>query len=146
MTTSFMLRIASALSALFAIGHSLAGFQDWSPFGANPVFDAMRTTQFDVATGTRTYLDLYVGLGWTVSVFMLLQTVLLWQLAWLARTNLAQARAMLVPFAIAALATAVIAWRLIDPVPALFSLALLVALLLAWFARRPADASASPAL
>jgi hypothetical protein len=138
MTTTFMLRVASAISALFAIGHSLGGLQKWSPFGDNPVIRAMAGTHFHTMGGSRSYLDFYLGLGWTITVFMVLQTVLLWQLASLARTNLAQARAMILPFALAALATGILAWRLIDPIPAAFSAALLVALLFAWFAERSA--------
>ncbi len=139
MSTKLMLRIASGVSALFTIGHSLGGLKHWSPFADNPVLRAMTDTHFPVRGGSRTYLELYLGLGWTISVLMALQTVLLWQLASLARTNPAQVRAMIVPFAVAALAIGVIAWRLIDPVPALFSVALLIALLCAWFAeRRPA--------
>src|SRR5690348_14505900 len=103
MTTSFMLRVASAISALFTVGHSLGGLQHWSPVPDNPLLQAMTAARFQVMDVTRSYLDLYVGLGWTVSVFMALQTVLLWQIAGLARTHLAQARAMILPFALAAL-------------------------------------------
>jgi hypothetical protein len=137
MTTNFMLRVASAISALFTIGHSLGGLQHWSPVPDNPVLQAMAATHFHVMGVSRSYLQLYEGLGWTVSVFMALQTVLLWQLASLARSNLPQARAMVVPFILAALACGIVAWRLVLPVPALFSAALLVALLLAWLAERP---------
>ena len=140
MTTTTMLRVASAISALFTIGHSLGGLQNWSPFENNPVLEAMTATHFQAMGVSRSYLQLYVGLGWTLSVFMALQTVLLWQIASLARTNLALTRAMTVPFILATLATGVIAWRLILPVPALFSAALLVALLCAWFAERRATA------
>jgi hypothetical protein len=140
MTTTFMLRVASTISALFTIGHSLGGLQNWSPFENNPVLEAMTATHFQAMGVSRSYLQLYVGLGWTLSVFMALQTVLLWQIASFARTNLALARAMTVPFILATLMTGLIAWRLILPVPALFSAALLVALLCAWLAERRAAA------
>ena len=140
MTTTFMLRVASAISALFAIGHSLGGLQHWSPFADNLVLHAMTAVHFHVMGVNRSYLQLYDGLGWTISVFMAMQTVLLWQLAALARTNSGQARAMIVPIALAALANGIIAWRLILPVPALFSAVLLAALVLAWFAERRAAA------
>ena len=139
MTTSFMLRVASAISALFAFGHSIGGLRHWSPFDNNPVLEAMTGVHFHVMGVSRSYLELYTGLGWTLSVFMALQTVLLWQLASLARTNLAQARAMTVPFIVATLANTILAWFLILPVPSLFSAVLLLALLLAWFTERPAQ-------
>ena len=67
MTTTFMLRVASAISALFTIGHSLGGLENWSPFGDNPVIRAMAATHFHTAGGSRSYLDFYLGLGWTVN-------------------------------------------------------------------------------
>ena len=43
---------------------------------------------------------------------------------------------MIAAFALAALATGIIAWRLIFPVPALFSAMLFVALAAAWWTAR----------
>jgi hypothetical protein len=128
MTTSRTLRIASIISLLFTLGHSVGGLQKWSPTEDNAVLKAMTDVHFPAMGVSRSYLDLYLGMGWTISVFMLLQTVLLWQMASLARTNAAQLRGMIAAFALAALASGVIAWRLILPVPALFSAALAIAL------------------
>ena len=96
----------------------------------------MTGTHFQVMGVSRSYLDLYLGLGWTVGVFLALQTVLLWQLASLARTGAAQARPMIAAFALATLASGIIAWRLILPVPALFSALLLLALVAAYWTAR----------
>jgi hypothetical protein len=137
MTTTFTLRIAAAISLLFTVGHSIGGLQKWSPFGDNAVFQAMSGVHFHAMGVTRSYLDLYLGLGWSLSVFMLLQTVLLWQLAALARTSAAQVRPMIAAFALATLATGLIAWRLVLPVPALCSAALLLALVAAYWSARP---------
>jgi hypothetical protein len=137
MTTMFMLRVASAISLLFTLGHSLGGLQKWSPVGDNLVLKAMTQTRFQMMGVSRSYFDLYVGLGWTISVFMLLQTVLLWQLASVARTSVAQVRPLIAAFALATLATGIIAWRLILPVPALFSAVLLLALVAAYWTARP---------
>jgi hypothetical protein len=65
---------------------------------------------------------------------MLLQTVLLWQLSSLARTNAAALRPMIVGFAVATLASGIIAWRFIFPLPAFFSAALVIALVVAYVA------------
>lgn len=136
MTTKLMLRIASMISLLFAIGHSLGGLQKWSPTADNAVLKAMTDVHFRTMGVSRSYLDLYLGLGWTISVFMLLQTILLWQMASLAGTNAAQVRPMIVPFALAALATGILAAIFILPVPAVFSAVLFVSLVLALLARR----------
>jgi hypothetical protein len=136
MTTTFMLRVASAISFLFTLAHSLGGLRQWSPTADNDVLRTMTGTRFPMMGVNRSYLDLYLGLGWSISVFMLLQTVLLWQLATLARTNVAQVRPMIAAFALATLATCLIAWRLIFTVPAVFSAALLLTLTAAsWTAR-----------
>jgi hypothetical protein len=137
MTTTFMLRVASAISLLFTVGHSVGGLQKWSPTPDNSVLDAMTGTHFPVMGVSRSYLDLYLGLGWTISVFMALQTVLLWQLATMARTNPAQVRPMIAAFALATLASGIIAWLLIFPVPALFSAVLSAALVAAHWTARP---------
>ena len=52
----------------------------------------------------------------------------------MARTNPAGARPLIAAFALAALASGVIAWRFIFPVPVLFSAALLIALAVAFVA------------
>jgi hypothetical protein len=128
MTTAVLLRISAAISLLFAIGHSLGGLKKWSPMGENEVLKAMETVRFDTMGANRSYLDFFLGFGWSLSVAMLLQSVLLWQLASLARSNAAQVRPMIAAFALATLASGAIAWSFIFPVPALFSGALLIAL------------------
>ena len=136
MSTSLMLRVAAVISLLFAVGHSLGGLSHWSPVPDNPVLRAMTDTRFDVMGFSRSYLDLYVGLGWSISVFMLLQAILLWQLAPLARTEPARVKPMVAAFAAAALANGLIALVFLFAIPAAFSAALLVALVLAWLAPR----------
>src|SRR5689334_2143003 len=132
MTTTLLLRIASVISLVFTAGHTLGGLQKWSPMGENEVLRAMTSVRFDTMGANRSYLDFFMGFGWSISVFMLLQTVLLWQLASLARANPALVRPMVAVFALATLASGVIAWRLIFPIPALFSGALVVVLVAAY--------------
>jgi hypothetical protein len=132
MTTAVLLRISAAISLLFAIGHSLGGLKKWSPMGENEVLKAMETVRFDTMGVNRSYLDFFLGFGWSLSVTMLLQSVLLWQLASLARSDAAQVRPMIAAFALATLAGGAIAWLFIFPVPALFSAALLIVLVAAY--------------
>jgi hypothetical protein len=132
MTTAVLLRISAVISLLFTIGHSLGGTKRWSPMGENDVLKAMETVRFDTMGVNRSYLDFFMGFGWSLSVAMLLQSVLLWQLASLARSNAAQVRPMIAAFALATLAGGAIAWIFIFPVPALFSAALLIVLVAAY--------------
>ena len=132
MTTTVLLRIASVISLVFTAGHTLGGLRKWSPMGENEVLKAMTDVRFDTMGANRSYLDFFMGFGWSISVLMLLQTVLLWQLASLARADPARVRPMIAVFALATLAAGVIAWRFIFPIPALFSSALLIVLLAAY--------------
>jgi hypothetical protein len=132
MTATVLLRISAVISLLFAIGHSLGGMKKWSPMGENEVLKSMSTVKFDVMGASRSYLDFFMGFGWSISVALLLQSALLWQLASLARVNGAQVRPMVAMFAVASLASSVIAWRFIFPVPALFSAVLLIILVAAY--------------
>ena len=132
MTTSLLLRISAVISLVFALGHSLGGLKRWSPMGENEVLKAMETVRFDTMGANRSYLDFFMGFGWSLTVAMLLQSVLLWQLASLARTDAAQVRPMIAAFAVATLAGGIIAWQFIFPVPALFSAALLIVLVAAY--------------
>lgn len=94
--------------------------------GDNEVLRAMTAVRFDTMGAHRSYLDFYMGFGWSITVAMVMQTVLLWQMASLARTNPASVRPMIALIALATVASGVIAWRFIFPVPALFSTALVI--------------------
>jgi hypothetical protein len=134
--TTLLLRIASVISLLFTVGHTMGGLRKWSPMGDNAVLEAMTGVRFDTMGATRSYLDFFMGFGWSISVFMLMQTILLWQLASLARTDPARLRPIIAVIALATIASGVIAWRFIFQVPALFSGVLAIALALAYVSAR----------
>jgi hypothetical protein len=134
MSTTVSLRIAAGISLLFTLGHALGGLQKWSPMGDNDVLRRMTAFHFDAMGARRSYLDFFLGFGWSIAVAMLLQTVLLWQMASLARTQPQAVRPMIAAFAAATFAAGIIAWRFIFPVPALFSAALLIPLVWAYVA------------
>lgn len=136
MTMTLLLRISCAVSLLFALGHSAGGLRKWSPMGDNDVLTAMTTVRFNVMGASRSYMDLYMGFGWSIAIAMILQTALLWNMSTVARTDLAAVRPMVALMALATAASGVIAWRFIFVVPALFSIALLVPLMLALIAKR----------
>jgi hypothetical protein len=136
MKTTLLLRIASGISLLFAAGHALGGTSDWSPVGETEVLNTMRTVRFDVMGVSRTYLDFYHGFGHTLTVFLVLQAIVLWQLAALAKNAPLQTRGMVASFALASLASGIISWKFILPIPAAFSAVLTVCLALAYFRAR----------
>src|SRR5262245_28352826 len=131
-STTLLLRTASVISLLFTAGHTLRGLKKWSPMGENEVLRAMATVRFETMGANRSYFDFFMGFGWSISVAMLLQTVLLWQIASMDRTNSVQLRPMIAVFALATLASGMVAWRFIFPMPAVFSGVLLLTLLAAY--------------
>src|SRR5262245_2404409 len=136
MTTTLWLRISSVVSLLFAAGHALGGRKHWSPMGETDVLRAMRDVRFDVMGSSRSYLDFYEGFGHSLTVSMLLQALLLWQMASLARTEQARRRRRIAAFVLATIAGGVVAWLWIIPIPALFSAVLAACLAVAFFLAR----------
>jgi hypothetical protein len=132
MTTTLWLRISSIIALLFAAGHTLGGRKYWSPMGDNAVFQEMKKVHFDTMGVNRSYLDFYMGFGYSLSVAMIMQAVLLWQLSILARNNAVALRPIIAVMAVAAAASGIIAWRFIFLVPALSSLVLMVSLSVAY--------------
>src|SRR5262252_3390187 len=107
--TTRLLRIAAVISVLFTAGHTMGGLNKWSPMGDNAVLNAMTDVRFDTMGANRSYLDFFMGFGWSISVFMLMQSILLWQLASLAKTDAARLRPMIAVIALATAAAGVIA-------------------------------------
>jgi hypothetical protein len=135
-SATLWLRVSSVISLFFAAGHTLGGRKDWSPQGESNVLRSMRTFRFEVFGVSRTYLDFYRGFGFTLSVTLILQAVVLWQLATLARTAPLQARPMVAAFALASLASALLSWRFIFPLPTVFAGVLTACLAMAFFSAR----------
>ena len=146
MTTTLWLRISAAIALLFAAGHTLGGLKYWSPMGDNPVLQSMRSVRFDTMGANRSYFDFFMGFGHSISVLQVMEAVLLWQLATLARSNALSVRPMIAVIGLATAACGVIAWRFIFPVPALFSLVLVLTLSVAYVRTRslPAAAGRTP--
>ncbi|RUL79944.1 LIC_13387 family protein [Dyella choica] len=134
MKPSLLLRIASVLTLLLAVGHTTGGLSFWSPAGETDVLRAMRSFHFDAAGASRTYLDFYLGFGYVNSVYLFLQTVVLWQLASLAKTDAVRVRPLIGSLLLASVASAALAWRFIFVVPVVSFLAIAVCLGLAFYA------------
>jgi hypothetical protein len=133
MNATIALRITSIVTLLLDIGHTLGGNHSWSPGGENDTTRAMRAFHMDVLGVSRSYHDFYIGFGYSLSVFMLLQTVLLWQLSGLARTQPRVVRPLVLSFLLASLASAFIAWELLFIIPVVFLLAVSASLAGSYF-------------
>jgi len=115
--TPLLLRIASILSLLLAAGHTAGGFSFWSPEGETEVLRAMRSFHFDIAGVSRSYLDFYLGFGFINSIYLLVQAVVLWQLASMAQVDPIRVRPLVGSFFVASAASAFLAWKFIFAVP-----------------------------
>jgi hypothetical protein len=133
MTTSLMLRIAAAITLLYFTGHTLGS--PWIP-AAGPleasVVEAMKTHQFEALGSSRTYWDFYYGFGWAISGFLLLQAVVLWQLAGLARTSPPTLRPIIAAFLASFALNAFVAWKFFFAVPAAMAVAIAACLAIAF--------------
>lgn len=137
-SSALWLRAASIVTFLYALGHTLGARQSWSPSGETEVLQAMRTFQFDAMGATRTYFDFYLGFGLYISILMLLEAVLIWQLAAQDRDG-GRVRPMIGALVLANLAGTLVAWRFIFILPTIFSVAVTVCLMVAFlFAGRRA--------
>ena len=132
---TFFLRVASVLSLLHCIGHTIGGvFSVDAPSGTKEgaVVEAMKSNQFDVMGATRSYWDFFIGYGLTISVSELLQAVIFWHLAGLAKTDPRRMRPIIAAFLLANLAFTMLAWRYFFIPPLLGDLLITIALGLAY--------------
>ncbi|HEV2680753.1 MAG TPA: hypothetical protein VGV14_09665 [Rhodanobacter sp.] len=134
MKPSLLLRIASIITLLLAVGHTSGGLSFWSPGGETEVLRAMRSFHFDAGGVSRTYLDFYLGFGFIVSVYLLAQTVVLWQLASMAKADPIRVRPLVGSFLLASVVSAILCWRFIFLLPVVSFTAVAVCLGLAFYA------------
>jgi putative flippase GtrA len=130
------LRVSAGLSLLLALAHTSGGLQHWSPPGETDVLRSMDTFHFDALGSQRSYLDFYLGFGYVVSLYMFAQSLLLWQMASLARSSNAKLRPMVATFLAVGLGASALGWALFFLLPAVSNLAISICLALAWIAGR----------
>jgi hypothetical protein len=113
-----MLRIAAAITLLFCVAHTSG--TPWTP-AAGPldatVIEAMKAHRFDALGVSRTYWDFYYGFGWIIAGYLLLQAVVLWQMAALARANPSTVRPVIASFLVSFALNAFLAQKFFFAVP-----------------------------
>jgi len=131
MSPSLLLRIAAVLTLLYCAGHTMG--MPWTP-SVRPqdiaVLDAMKSDRFEVLGSTRSYWDFYIGFGISISVYLALQAIVLWQLAPLAKEAGARVRPIIGVFLAGFVANALVVWLYFFWVPLVFAIA--IATTLAW--------------
>jgi hypothetical protein len=99
----------------------------------------MKSNQFDVMGATRSFWDFFIGFGLTISVSSLVQAVVFWQLADLAKTEPRRIRPIIAAFLFANLGFAVLAWRYFFMPPLVGAVLITIALGLAYSSKRTAE-------
>lgn len=132
MRSSLFLRIGSVITLLFAAGHTLGALESWSPVGDTAVLQAMKAFRFEAMGVSRTYWDFYFGFGLFISVLLLAQAAVLWQLATIAKTDSTRLRPVIASLFLASVACALVAWKFIFAAPIIFSVAIAACLSLAF--------------
>jgi hypothetical protein len=128
---SILLRIASAITLLYFAGHTLG--MPWTPSrGPEEItlLEAMKSHRFNLMGSVRTYWDFYFGFGILISVYLLVQAVVLWQLATLAKTDAVRVRPFVASFFISYVANAILVWKFFFALPLVMAIA--IAICLAW--------------
>lgn len=89
MSSTLFLRIASVLTLIHCAGHTIGGVFGKPQNGAEEiaVIETMKAHQFNVMGSMRAYWDFFFGYGLVLSVTLLIQGVLFWQLGSLIKTN-----------------------------------------------------------
>ena len=130
------LRVAAVFTLLYCAGHT-SGIP-WTPYTdaeATSVVETMKSHSFEEQGFKGTYWDIYIGFGLVISVYLLVQAVVLWQTASLARTDAVRVRPIVVSFFIAFVINTALSWKYFFVVPVvmagLIAICLAIALVLA---------------
>ena len=100
MTATLFLRIASVLSLMNCMLHTVGGVFGSPQHGAEEiaVIETMKSHRFDVMGSMRSYWDFLFGYGLFGTIGLLVQAILFWQLASFAKTNPAWTRPIVALF------------------------------------------------
>ena len=135
------LRIASVLTFIHSILHTIGGVFGKPVNGAAAAVAAHMRTTFPVFGLTRSYSDFYLGMGLGVTIFLTMDALLMWILASLAKRDAARVRPLMVVFALGYLAFAVNSFTFFFQAPVVVELLIVACLIAAIVTAKPIDAS-----
>jgi hypothetical protein len=107
MKPAIFLRIASVLTLIHAILHTIGGVFGKPVHAAAAVVAAMQSTRFPVFGVTRSYADFYLGMGLGATIFLTVEGVVFWLLGSLIKADGARLRPILAVFMLGYLVFAV---------------------------------------
>jgi hypothetical protein len=116
----FWLRLAAVASLLLAAAHTV-GFTQTQPGVQLATRKVMEAAPFDLGGSMRTYWDVYVGFGLTISAMMFGQAVVLWLLARQETRRPGESRPLVAVLFLSSLAVAALSWRYLFIAPQVVS-------------------------
>ncbi len=121
-----LLRIAALLALLQCIGHGTLFVTYVPKHGPDEVavVDAMSTQYFSFSGHLRSYWDMYFGYGLMAVLNCLIEAVLFWQLAVIAKTSPHSVRPAAALFLLANLGYTALVWTYFFPLPGYFDMAI----------------------
>jgi hypothetical protein len=132
------LRIASVLTFVHTVLHTIGGaFGTAAPGAQQTAVLAMKTNQFPVMGVTRSYWDFHLGFSWFVSVMLLVEAIVFWQLGSLAKTGVWRLRPILLTFLVGYMCLATDAFAYFFAPPAIVEIMIALCLGLAALTCRP---------
>jgi hypothetical protein len=142
----FWLRFAAVTSLLLAAAHTV-GFTKTHAGVQLATRKVMEAAPFDLAGSMRTYWDVYVGFGLTISAMMCGQAVVLWLLAQQETRHPGESRPLLAVLFLSNLAVVALSWRYLFIAPQVVSavIALAIGAAFATMGRPSAQPSAAVA-
>ncbi len=140
MKTVLFLRIASVLTLVHSILHTVGGVFGKPANGVAAAVAAHMRTRFEVFGVTRSYSDFYMGMGLGVTIFLTMDALSLWILASMAKDDASRLRPLIAVFAIGYLAFALNSYTFFFAMPVVAEL-LIVACLIAAFLTAGSSAS-----
>jgi hypothetical protein len=143
MKPALFLRIASVLTLIHAIMHTIGGvFGKPQPSVAAMVAATMQSNRFPVLGVTRRYADFYRGMGLGITISLTMETIVFWLLASLGKSDAARLRPVLAVFLVGYLALAVNSWYFFFSGPVIGEVLIALCLGMAIAFARPAEPAA----
>jgi hypothetical protein len=138
MRTVIFLRIASVLTFVHALLHTIGGvFGSAAPGIQQATVAVMKANEFPAMGAMRSYWDFYRGMGLAVSVFLVMEAVVFWQLSSLAKTDGLRLRPVLAVFAMGYLGFAVVSYQYFFAAPVITEILIALCLGLAIGSAKP---------
>jgi len=132
---TLFLRVASVLTLIHCAGHTIGGVFGKPKHGAEEiaVIETMKAHRFDVMGSMHGYWDFFFGYGLGVTVTLLIQGILFWQLGSLIKASPAVLRPIVALFCVNFLLTSVIGFKYFFIGAGILELLIAASLALAFF-------------